>query len=178
MTPSGSPAWTRTATHANYGGDVNKRNLLSVGVVDAQTDVGAEELARLAADLAAVTSTAPFMVITYLNNDGTPAAPTVEVVYGMTGTTLTQYAGDAPPSGFPSAARNGNGDVTFTFASSYADDYAVSGAFAPKHAVANALGTAARIVTTELPSSTTVRVRVFNDAGAAVQDSRVSLVVW
>ena len=176
MTPDGSPAWTRVATHTDYGGNVDKQNYLSRGVIDALTDVGAEALCRMAADLEAVVRTCPFATITYLCNDSSPAAPTIEIVYMMTGVRLVSYAGDAAPTGYPSAARNGNGDVTFTFASSYSDPYAVSGAFAPSHAVASLHGTTVGEPVVAI-SGQTVRVRAFNGA-SALQDKRITLQVW
>lgn len=177
MTPTGSPAWTRTTSHTFYGGDVNKTNFLAQGVVDATTDVGAEEIARLAADLAALVRTAPFAVIRYLNNDTSPAAPTVEFVCMMTGIRLVSYAGDSPPTGFPSAARNVTGDVTFTFASSYSDDYGVAGSFGISTAEASANGQTAFFPTAEIVTPTTVRVRCFDAAGVAIGDKRVTLEI-
>ena len=174
--PSGLPAWTRTASHTNYGGDTNKRNYLTRGVIDALTDVGAEAICRMAADLEAIARTAPFATITYLNNDGTPAAPTIETVHMMTGVRLTSYAGDAAPTGFPSAERNGAGDVTFTFLTSYNDPYAVAGTFAPKHAVGSIHGTTAGDPVFVI-SALTVRVRAFNGA-SALSDKRVTFSVW
>lgn len=180
IVPSGSPIWTRAAVHTQYGGDVNKRNLLSVGVVDAQTDVGAEQLARLVADMEAIARTAPFLIINYTNNDTAPAAPTVNTVYMMTGVNTTTYAGNAPPLGFPSGARNGTGDVTFTLSASYSDPYGAAGAFTIRHAIATIYGNNAnaRNVTYEVPTSSTVRVHVFDQTGAAVGNDRVTLAVW
>jgi len=130
----------------------------------------------MAADLEAISRTAPFATITYLNNDTSPAVPTIEVVYMMTGVRTTSYAGDAAPSGFPSAARNGDGDVTFTFDASYSDPYSVAGAFAPKHAVGNVHGTTAGEPVVVI-SGATVRVRAFNGA-SALTDKRVTISVW
>lgn len=178
VVPSGLPAWTRTASHEQYGGDINKRNFLSQGVIDAQTDVGAQELARIAADMEALVRTMPFAVITYLNRDASPLPPLVEVVYMMTGVVLVAYSGDAPPSGFPAAARNGTGDVTFSFASSYADPYGTAGQFGAKHAGGMALSASPTIVTAEIVTATTVRVRCATDAGVAVGDRRVTLEVY
>lgn len=176
MTPDGSPAWMRVAAHTDYGGNTNKTNYLSRGVIDALTDVGAEALCRIAADLEACVRTCPFATITYLCSDSAPAAPTIEVIYMMTGVRITSYLGSAAPTGFPSAARNGAGDVTFTFASTYSDPYAVSGAFAPSHAIAGVHGTTAG----EAPcviSGQTVRVRGFNGA-SALSNPRITLQVW
>jgi hypothetical protein len=149
---------------------------LSRGVIDALTDVGAEALCRLAADLEAVTRTCPFATITYLTRDASPGAPTIETAFLMTGIRTTSYFGDAAPSGFPGAARNGNTDVTFTFASSYSDPYSISGAFAPKHATACVHGSAVGEPTVEI-SGQTVRVRGFN-GGSALLDRRFTLTVW
>jgi len=177
MTPTGSPAWTRSASYAYYGGDTNKHNFLSQGAVDPTTDVSAEEFARMTADLEAVARTAPFATITYLNKDASPAAPTIECVYMQTGVTLVSYAGDTPPAGFPSAARNGTGDVTFTFASSYSDPYSVAGSFSVKHVGADVqAATACRAMPT-IVTSTTVQVKCFS-GGIAVGDKRVTLEVW
>lgn len=176
MTPSGSPAWTRSASFAYYGGDTSKRNFYGQGVVDPQTDVSAEEHARMCADLEAVARTMPFAEITYKNNDTSPAVPTIEIVYMQTGVVLVSYPGDTPPSGFPSAARNGTGDVTFTFASSYTDPYGVSGAFSVKHVGADAQSSSAVRAVPEIVTSTTVRVRCFT-GGVAVGEARVTLSV-
>jgi hypothetical protein len=175
--PAGSPAWLRTAAIAQYGGDANKRNYLSQGVVDAQTDLGAEEHARMVADMAALSRVASMANVTYLNNDSSSAAPTIETVYMMTGVRIIAYAGSAAPTGFPSAVRNGPGDVTFTFASSYSDDYGVSGAFALNWATGGGHGTAFCNVTTEVLSATTVRVRCFSHDGTALSNARVTLEV-
>lgn len=176
IVPSGLPAWTRTASHTNYGGDTNKRNYLSRGVIDALTDVGAEAICRIAADLEAISRTSPFASITYLCNDGSPAAPTIEVVFGMVGVRTTSYAGDAAPTGFPSAARNGAGDATFTFLSSYTDAYGIAGSFAPKHVVGSVHGTTAGEPVFVI-SGQTIRVRAFNGA-SALSDKRISIIVW
>ena len=176
VVPTGSPAWTRTADFSHYGGHASKENYLGRGAIDALTDVGAEEFSRMVADAAAATRTAPFAVITYSCNDTSPDAPTVEFVYMMTGIRTVSYEGDAPPSGFPSAARNGDGDVTFTFASSYSDEYGIAGAFAPRHAIAGLAGQSPGGAVTEVVAQT-VRIRVFSDAGAAIADPRVTFKV-
>lgn len=177
MTPNGLPAWTRTASHTNYGGHINKRNYQTRGVIDALTDVGAEALCRLAADLEALTRTGPFAMITYLCDDAGGNPPTIETVHMMTGVRLTSYAGGSAPVGFPSAARNGNGDVTFTLASSYTDAYGVAGTFAIKHACVSVHGTSAGEGVVQIPTSTTLRVRLFN-GGSALLDQRASLMIW
>lgn len=175
--PSGAPAWTRQANHVDYGGDANKSNYASQGVVDPLTDVGAQALCAIARDLTADTRTADFAKVTYNHNDTAPAAPSIQFVHMMTGVRVTTYLGSSAPTGFPSAARNGNGDVTFTFAASYLDEYGVSGAFGIQHAIANVHGATACFATCDIITATTVRVRVFLHDGTASLDKKVTLVV-
>jgi hypothetical protein len=61
-TPAGNPAWARTGTFADYGGDPNKANFLRRSGLDALTDVNAEQFARLTADLEAAARTVPLLV--------------------------------------------------------------------------------------------------------------------
>ncbi len=180
IVPTGSPPWVRTTSFGDYGGHLSKRDYLSVGSINSETDLSAAEFSRMVSDLACVARTAPFAVITFLCNDTAPAAPTIEAVYMMTGVRTSSYAGASPPSGFPSAARNGNGDVTFTFASSYNDEYGVAGSFAIRFANGSVHATSGvhRVATTEIATSTTLRVRVFDDGGSAVSNPRVTVVVY
>jgi hypothetical protein len=178
VTPTGAPVWERTTSFEDYGGHSEKRDYMGVGPVNARTDVAAAEFSRMVSDVAAMACTAPMWVMTLLCNDGSSAAPTVEIALGMTGVRLTSYAGASPPTGFPSVARNNDGDFTITFAATYSDDYGVSGAWVPLNATATvAATTAAHRLATAVISGSTVRVRIFNDAGAAVADQRVSVVV-
>jgi hypothetical protein len=177
IVPTGVPAWLRTASISQYGGHASKENYLSRGSIDALTDVSAEEFVRITADLAATVRGAPFAIITFLNNDASPAAPTVESVLMMTGVQLTSYGGASPPTGFPAAARLGTGRVTFTFASSYLDEYGVSGALTVRSANATVHGTAFAVATVEI-SGNVVTVRCKDAAGSDVGDLRVTLQVW
>ncbi len=180
ITPSGDPAWVRTASFSNYGGSTTKHDYMGIGAIDPYTDLAASEFSRMVSDMAACARTAPFAVITYVCTDSGAGEPSVEAVYMMTAVTTVSYLGEHGPVGFPSIARNGNGDVTVTFASSYNDEYAVAGAFAIRHAngSAHATGGVHRVVTTEIVTSTTLRVRVFDDAGVAVSDPRVTVLVF
>ena len=130
INPAGAPAWSRAADHTDYGGHVNKRNYQSQGAVNAQTDVTAEQITRIAADLAAAVRTAPFAVLSFTTSS--TAAPTVHPCRLMTGALATAYAGDVPPTGYPSVEATGADEVTITFAASYSDDYSVSASFAPR----------------------------------------------
>jgi len=177
--PAGSPAWTRTTTHTDYGGNLDKRNFMGGAVVNALTDVGAENFVRMCSDLAAAAHTASMWIVTYKCRDGGAdglGAPTIEVASGMTGIRLVSYLGDAAPTGFPSAARNGAGDVTFTFAASYSDDYGVAGAWVPRTADAGLHGTTGGAAPCVI-SGSTVRVRAISHAAAAISDARVTLEV-
>jgi hypothetical protein len=178
VTPSGLPAWSRTASHTQYGGNVDKRDYMGVGPVDALTDVSAAQFCRATADLAAAVRTLPMCVMTLLCNDTSSAAPTIEFVNMMSSVPrTTSYAGDSAPAGFPSAARNNNGDITVTFDSSYTDEYDVEEDFAPTQANTTVHATAHRVATVAI-SGQTVRVRVYDATGAAVSDPRVTLAVW
>jgi hypothetical protein len=184
--PTGRPAWSRTTDHTDYGGDLGKKNYQNQGVVNPKTDVGAEAITRLAADLMASVRTAPFLVCSIACQDtqhivsgGTEAGPDAPLfgdVLMQTGVRTASYVGSAPPTGFPSAARNGTGDFTITFASSYSDPYGVSEPFTPQSVIVCCQGTTFANATATI-SGSTVRVRVFDAAGAALPDRRVSVVV-
>jgi hypothetical protein len=180
IVPTGLPAFTRTADITQYGGHPNKANYQSLGTVNPRTDISAEGLARMTADLAAVVRVMPFAQILYTCQDAFPGAPLITAALLQTGITLVQYTGDDPPTGFPSAARNGDGDVTFTFASSYSDDYAIASAFSVTHATASPNGSGNLVVTPEYTvGGSTVRVRSFTaDTGAAAADTSCILTVW
>lgn len=178
IVPAGLPLWSRTASHEQYGGHIDKENYLSEGSIDETTDVDADELCRLAADVEAIARTVPFATITYRCNDGSPAAPTILQVTMATGVRLTSYAGDAAPSGFPSAVRSGTGKVTFTFGATYADPYGVSSARSAKeHACPSLHGSTAGDATATVTGDT-VLVEVWDAAGAAMGDKTVTLEVW
>jgi hypothetical protein len=176
-TPTGLPAWSRAADHTMYGGHLQKTNYQSQGVVNPRTDVGAEAVCRLAADSEATTRTCPFAVVTYLNADGSPAAPTVESIYMMTGVRTSSYLASAAPTGFPSAARVSTGKVTFTFSASYADAYGVSAPWTPSGCSLGFQGTTFCDGVWSITGST-ITVACFDAAGAALGDRRVTLVVY
>ena len=176
ITPSGYPVWQHVNTHVDYGGDLNKRNFLSQGVVDAQTDVGADQFSRMVADMEAIGRTAPFAIINYTCNDAAPAAPTINRATLMTGIRSTSYAGDAAPTGFPSAVRNGTGDVTFSFSGSYLDAYGVSGTMTISTAIATVSSTTAAIVT--IGTGGGLQIKVWDAAGVALGNKTVTVTVW
>jgi len=175
--PTGVPAWMRANNYASYGGHLNKRNFASRGAINPKTDVGAEAFSRITGDLAAVARTAPFAILQVQCDDVTPAAPTILYVALMTGVRSVSYLGSSPPTGFPSATRNGNGDFTLTFAASYADPYGVTGATSLTQAKATLNGIFAGLATATIASATEVRVRAFIAAGTAKANALVTVTV-
>lgn len=127
-TPAGRPAWERANDHSAYGGHTEKRNYQNLPIVNPRTDVGAEHIARMAADLAAVQRVAPFARVTFTGADSTNTHPTVSAVEMMTGVySGAPYTGNTPPTGFPSVSRVADGQYRVTLATSYTDPYGVAG---------------------------------------------------
>lgn len=178
IVPTGSPAWTRAVSFEDFGGHAEKANYLSRGSIDALTDVSAAQFARLTADAAALTRVAPFAVLTVLCQDSVPDFPTFETVHLMIGVQLASYEGDDAPVGYPTAVRNGTGDITITFASSYTDSYGVLGAFSIQHAKAGVIHTAVARAVVEALTTTTIRIRAFDATDAALSNARITLTVW
>lgn len=94
--PTGSPAWTRTATAAIYGGNAGKRNLGGIGAVNAKTDVTAEEWLRISSDLARAVRSAPlfFASIAYTYDPPLSTSVTVQPMW----TDVATYDGVTPPT--------------------------------------------------------------------------------
>lgn len=177
-TPAGSPLWVRSADHTSYGGHTAKRNYQSQRCINPLTDVGAEHITRIAADLAAIGKTVPFCVLTFLARDTTPADPMVESCQMLpSGIASGSYVGSSPPSGFPSVVRNADGDHTITFASSYSDAYSVAGGFGVRAAKASPHGATAFSTTVEFTAGGQT-VRVYSKTTVAYQNGRVTVTVW
>jgi hypothetical protein len=174
--PTGLPAWARTTSHTHYGGNVGKRNHLLQGVIDPETDVSAEQLARMASDLAAIARVSPFasMIVTC---DDTPGIPTVEWISMMTGVT-SNYAGNSPPAGFPSVARVSNGVVDITFASSYSDDYGVAQPISVVPGGATIRGATGQFATLEQTTANVVRAMAWTHAGVAQSNATIIVTVF
>jgi hypothetical protein len=179
IVPTGTPAWTRTASIEDYGGNTEKANYLGGGAINPLTDVDAREFSRMTADLAAVVRTAPFLVATYSADDTSPASPIVEFIWMMTGRVAGPFSGTSPPAGFPTFAYNGDGVVLITFASSYSDEYGVAAAFAPTGGVASCRGSGVggRNVKVQ-PSGQTVTVTVLDEAGVAAMDQTITVEIF
>jgi hypothetical protein len=181
VVPTGDPAWVRTSSLETYGGHAEKRNHLGQGSIDALTDVSAEEFSRLTADLAAIMRTAPFGSYWFVCNDTSPAAPTIVAVNSMIGIRTTPYEGDAAPPGFPSAVRNGTGDVTFTWDASYTDPYGVAGVFGVANPYGNATavnGNISKLKFGYTPGGLTLQVQAFDTSNVALADALVSFSVY
>lgn len=174
--PAGLPAWSRTADHTVYGGNLNKINYQSRGVINARTDVGADQFVRMVEDLAAVTRVAPFCRLTYTADDSTPAAPTVSTCALMTGVATSSYLGSAPPTGFPALARSSTGVTTITFASSYTDAYGIAQSFTPTQIEASLASSTLGAATWAI-SGNVVTIYA-NNASGAVSNAKVTVSVW
>jgi hypothetical protein len=129
-TPTGLPAWTRTADHSTYGGDANKANYNDEPIVNPRTDVGADSFQRITADLAAVTRMADFAVLTF-STDASDSSVSVTAGRTMVGTLSTSYTGSSPPAGFPAVTHVSGSVWSVAIGGSYSDDYSVAASFAP-----------------------------------------------
>lgn len=169
ITPTGAPSWVKTNDHSTYGGRTDKRNFAGKGSVNGQTDVSAEEWVRACADLGAVSRTAPFATITYTADDTGGANPTIDDITSMV----------AAPTG----TRVGDGQTRFTWASSYVDDYGVSGDVHIVGVEVTVHGTSAAVATFDLEdpdaNGKNERIRVtIVDASGAVTDATVTVTVY
>lgn len=176
VVPTGAPAWTRTASYSIYGGHTDKQNYLSRGVIDALTDLGAEEYTRAASDLAAAVRTSPAFIIRFTTNDSVPDEPTVHSVLAMIGVNTTGYSAGAAPGSFPGGDRNGAGDVSFHFLTAYEDEYGISDFYTPTSATVTA--ETPGIIATALISGQSIQVVFVDDGANPAVDQTATLVVW
>jgi hypothetical protein len=190
IVPSGDPLWARNRTLEEIGGNLEKQDYLGRGPIDQIVDVGADQFARLTADLVAISRTAPFCAMT-ITCDDTSAMPlrtdpdyairiqryrkpAVQLVFGP-GARVAPYWQTAP--GMPTVTRVGDGSVTITFASEYSDAYGVSAPFeitsmTPGKAVSN---DAKACVTCAIdPGRLSVTLSAKTSAGAAIQDAMIT----
>ena len=172
ITPSGLPAWTRTADHTSYGGSTSKANYQGQGAVNPRTDVTAEDLCRLAADLAACVRTSAFCELRIVCQDsGTPADPEVSYCYGM--------AGEAP-----TATRLGDGAVRLEWPTAPADEYGVTAAVHVVGALGSVESSTVAGAVTSVPADGDAdgyaeRLDVYAwDGAAAAADAVIHLLVW
>lgn len=175
VTPSGSPAWVRNADATIYGGSVDKVNYQSQGVVNARTDVGADEFSRLTADAAACVRTAAFATFVIQTRDVSAVDPLVECTL-MTGAPSVQYDGGSPPSGFPEVTRIADGRANIEFNPTYTDEYGISATFAPTMATGNGAGSTPLSVTFDVTGQNVV-IHI-KDSGGYFQDGLVYVDVY
>jgi hypothetical protein len=179
VTPSGSPPWVRSNDHTAYGGHENKKNYNDVPIVNQRTDVGAEHLVRIAADLAAVARMADFAQLNITMASGS-SAPTVNSCRMMTGIyTGTGYSGTSPPTGFPTVNGVSDGVVDIRFSGAYSDPYSVSATFQPVFAHGSVAENAAAAyqVSSFASGTDTVRVRVQTSSGSSITGITVTVSV-
>jgi len=175
--PQGLPAWVRANNFVTYGGDPNKKNFASRGLINPKTDVGAEGFSRLVADVAALQRVADFCVIQIICDADVGGAPIVESCRLMTAVTAAPYTGTTPPAGFPTVTRNGDGDVTLEFDTSYVDEYGVEGTLILRSPVATLLADTAGVANPELVGSFRARVRCVDLSAAALSGARFTLTL-
>lgn len=174
-----NPAWTRTAGPEAYGAHANKVNYMNQGKIDALTDVGAEDINRIGLDLSAVVRTAPLLVARLTLSDTSPDDPTVHFcAFQPSGVITTDFAGDAPPAGFPTFTRLGNGNIRVTFDASYADDYGNSAATDLQDADGSGAGGNFANVSGTTPTTTTAEFTVFGTGGTAINDQTIHIEVY
>lgn len=172
------PAHTRTASMNRYGGDMNKTDYLGIGPVNPLTDWGARDLCRTAADLAAAVRTATFLHITLTCRDTGVLNPLVHNVATQVGDILdAEYSGGAPPTGYPTITRVSDGVILVTLDSSYSDPFGTAAAFKIRFLYASAHGTPMATVQPEIVTDTTCRFHVFDAAGAALIDRKISVEI-
>lgn len=182
IVPTGSPAWSRTTTLSDYGGDSTKTDYLGVGSLNSKTDVSTANFLRMCADLLAVVRTAPLCEITYTSRDSTSQDPLVTMVSGMWGTYVgAGYNGGTPPTGFPTVTLSTTGLHLINLASSYTDDYGVAQAVSINAATASVAGTLTGVVAVPLVSTATFEVDVYvytASTGAAVADKTITVAIY
>lgn len=130
--PSGNPIWLRAPGITQYGGDANKKDYGGIGVVNAQTDIGAAQFSRLTADLAAVARVTPLMRLLVVPNTAAPHT-TVSWCAPAWAPPATYTDGSVPPSSvYPTVTATVATSFLVTIPSLVADDYGVSGAVFPR----------------------------------------------
>lgn len=170
------PAWTKTPDIGRYGGHVSKRDFLDIGEVNPLTDYAAKHICRTAADVAAVIRTATFVSLTLTCRDTAVLNPLVHNVAIQSGDILdVEYSGGSPPTGYPTVTRVSNGVVLVTLSSSYSDPYGTAGSFKVRFPHGGAHGSPMATVQPEIISDTSCKFYVFDAAGAALIDRKITV---
>lgn len=178
-TPAGSPSWTRTVDVSDYGGDAQKSDYLNIGPVNPRTDVSCAQFLRLVADMASATRAMPLCTIEFTCRDTLTTDPLITSVTGQIWSySGSGFDGGSPPTGYPTVTRIGDGHVRVTFASSYSDDFGVSGDIAVRAAIPSSASTTYGAAH-DVISSTVVDVWLANHTtGAAAVDGSGSVTIW
>lgn len=176
-TPTGLPYWARTTSAEFYGGILGKEDYQTPGVINARTDVSAAQFLRLCADLAGVARVAPVGMAQWLCNDSAPAAPTIQAAACGATRSSSSYAGDAAPSGLPSATRLGNGSIRLVFPVTSEDDFQVSAAIQPSVWIPTLQNSAGFVLVSQF-AARTFDVSAVNSGGSALSNPTVSIVIF
>lgn len=176
MTTAGSPYWQRTNGAETYGGGPDKQDYATPGAVNAQTDVTAAQLRRIASDLAGLARMNPICRLLVQCNDASPAAPTVLSCVLPNESRTAPYDGDSPPAGFPSLERLGTGSFRVTLPATLTDDAGETAAPVIRFPEAYHQGTTNAAAEIAAFTATTVDVNVAN-IGVAVGDQIVIVEV-
>lgn len=171
------PLWTRTAGIGSYGAHINKEDYLGLGKINALTDVDAGDICRVAGDLTAVGRPAPFLSMTMTARDTGTLAPLVHSVQIMSSDAYNvDYTGSSPPAGMPTVTRVSNGVILVTLATTYADDFGAVGTLTLEHGGGGAHGSVMCTVQPDILTANTCRFYMFDAAGAALIDKKIT--VW
>lgn len=145
-TPAGTPTWEHANDAATYGATTGTQNYQALGVVNPDTDLGADQFARMCEDLAAVQRVAVFATLKFTLDDTGNNHPTVSMVRMMNRVYSEAFSGENPPTGIPSVERVSDSIVDITFPTEVSDDFAQSapinlaGAFGSASAGSTAAG--------------------------------------
>lgn len=131
IVPSGNPLWLRNPGITQYGGDVNKKDYGGIGVINAQTDLGAAQFSRLTADLAAVARVTPLLRLEFTPDSGTLKS-IVNWCAPAWAIPRSYPNGESPPSALYPTFSGTGASRTITLPASAADDFGVSAVIVPR----------------------------------------------
>lgn len=166
--PTGDPCWACTSSIETYGGNVDKKNYLDIGIVDPKTDVDAGQFSRMVEDVQMMNKTADFAVITFTCNDTATEDPTLNAYWGMHG----NGEGAAP-----TMTRLGDGYVSIEWESSYSDSYGITLDVNLTQWTGNVHGITPAVVNAEFSTITTLLLQVSDMAGDPELDRTVTIRV-
>lgn len=131
--PEGNPIWSRVPSIEQYGGHLEKRDYLDIGVVNSKTDVSARQLTRMTADLAAVARVAPLLRMRITVQVGSISVDWCSLAWGADAT----YSGATaigPSPAYPTVSLEDN-DLVIQMPTSATDDYGVERVVVPREAI-------------------------------------------